>query len=106
MVNFAGLIAEQKDLSFDIKRLGMLDIYAQLDPTRLRQVVWNLINNAVKFTHKGSVTLTCIRENRDDGPWLTMKISDTGEGIPAEQLSRIFDMYYKLYFNTSCTTAK
>ncbi|MGE6811506.1 MULTISPECIES: aerobic respiration two-component sensor histidine kinase ArcB [unclassified Pseudoalteromonas] len=95
VVNFAGLIAEQKDLSFDIKRLGMLDIYAQLDPTRLRQVVWNLINNAVKFTHKGSVTLTCIRENRDDGPWLTMKISDTGEGIPAEQLSRIFDMYYK-----------
>ena len=95
VVNFAGLIAEQKDLSFDIKRLGMLDIYAQLNPTRLRQVVWNLINNAVKFTHKGSVTLTCIRENRDDGPWLTMKISDTGEGIPAEQLSRIFDMYYK-----------
>ena len=95
VVNFAGLIAEQKNLSFDIKRLGMLDIYAQLNPTRLRQVVWNLINNAVKFTHKGSVTLTCIRENRDDGPWLTMKISDTGEGIPAEQLSRIFDMYYK-----------
>ncbi|WP_372761731.1 aerobic respiration two-component sensor histidine kinase ArcB [Pseudoalteromonas sp.] len=95
VVNFAGLIAEQKELSFDIKRAGMLDIYALLDPTRLRQVVWNLINNAVKFTHKGGVTLDFIRENRADGPWLTMKVSDTGEGIPEDQLPRIFDMYYK-----------
>jgi two-component system aerobic respiration control sensor histidine kinase ArcB len=73
----------------------MLDIYALLDPTRLRQVVWNLINNAVKFTQHGKVTLECSRENRPEGPWLVIKISDTGQGIPQEQLSRIFDMYYK-----------
>ena len=95
VVNFAGLIAEQKELSFEVKRSGMLDIYALLDPTRLRQVVWNLINNAVKFTQQGSVTLDCGRENREDGPWLIIKILDTGEGIPQEQLTRIFDMYYK-----------
>ncbi|GAB0111491.1 aerobic respiration two-component sensor histidine kinase ArcB [Pseudoalteromonas distincta] len=95
VVNFAGLIAEQKELEFNIERNGMLDIYAQLDPTRLRQVVWNLINNAVKFTQKGKVTLECSRDNREEGPWLIIKISDTGQGIPQEQLSRIFDMYYK-----------
>ena len=95
MINFAGLIAEQKDLEFEIKRKGMLDIYAQLDPTRLRQVVWNLINNAVKFTQKGKVQLACARENRADGAWLVMKVTDTGQGIPQEQLHRIFDMYYK-----------
>ncbi|MCK8102820.1 aerobic respiration two-component sensor histidine kinase ArcB [Pseudoalteromonas sp. 2CM36K] len=95
VVNFAGLIAEQKELSFEVKRSGMLDIYALLDPTRLRQVVWNLINNAVKFTQQGSVILDCARENREDGPWLIIKILDTGEGIPQEQLTRIFDMYYK-----------
>ena len=95
VVNFAGLIAEQKELEFDIKRNGMLDIYAQLDPTRLRQVVWNLINNAVKFTQQGKVTLECSRENRVEGPWLVIKVSDTGQGIPPEQLAHIFDMYYK-----------
>ena len=95
VVNFAGLITEQKGLEFDIERNGMLDIYALLDPTRLRQVVWNLINNAVKFTQHGKVTLECSRENRPEGPWLVIKISDTGQGIPQEQLSRIFDMYYK-----------
>ena len=95
VVNFAGLIAEQKSLEFKIKRKGMLDVYAQLDPTRLRQVVWNLINNAVKFTQHGKVELECRRENRADGPWLVMNVSDTGQGIPQEQLHRIFDMYYK-----------
>ncbi|WP_300546159.1 ATP-binding protein, partial [uncultured Pseudoalteromonas sp.] len=95
VVNFAGLIAEQKGLEFNIKRKGTLDVYASLDPTRLRQVVWNLINNAVKFTQQGHVELECRRENRADGPWLVMRVSDTGQGIPQEQLHRIFDMYYK-----------
>lgn len=95
VVNFAGLIAEQKGLEFNIERSGVLDVYALLDPTRLRQVVWNLINNAVKFTQHGGVTLKCSRENRPEGAWLVMKITDTGQGIPTEQLSRIFDMYYK-----------
>ncbi|MGO2477178.1 MAG: aerobic respiration two-component sensor histidine kinase ArcB [Pseudoalteromonas sp.] len=95
VVNFAGLIAEQKSLEFEIKRKGMLDVYAQLDPTRLRQVVWNLINNAVKFTQKGKVELECRREDRADGPWLVMSVHDTGQGIPQKQLHRIFDMYYK-----------
>ncbi|WP_010383534.1 aerobic respiration two-component sensor histidine kinase ArcB [Pseudoalteromonas rubra] len=95
VVNFAGLIAEQKALEFNIKRSGMLDIYALLDPTRLRQVLWNLINNAVKFTHRGGVTLECRRENRADGPWLSISVIDTGVGIPSDQQDRIFDMYYK-----------
>ncbi|WP_394193499.1 aerobic respiration two-component sensor histidine kinase ArcB [Pseudoalteromonas atlantica] len=95
VVNFAGLIAEQKGLQFDIERKGMLDVYAALDPTRLRQVVWNLINNAVKFTQKGKVQLSCLRENRADGTWLVIYVTDTGQGIPQEQLQRIFDMYYK-----------
>jgi two-component system aerobic respiration control sensor histidine kinase ArcB len=95
VVNFAGLIAEQKGLEFNINRQGILDVYALLDPTRLRQVLWNLINNAVKFTHRGSVTLECKRENRDGEVWLVMSITDTGSGIAQDQLARIFEMYYK-----------
>lgn len=95
VVNFAGLIADQKGLDFTINRSGMLDVYALLDPTRLRQVLWNLINNAVKFTHRGGVTLECRRENRETGPWLAISVIDTGLGIPSDQQERIFDMYYK-----------
>ena len=95
VVNFAGLIAEQKGLEFTINRSGMLDVYALLDPTRLRQILWNLINNAVKFTHRGGVTLACRRENREDMPWLVISVIDTGMGIPPEQIERIFEMYYK-----------
>ena len=95
VVNFAGLIAEQKGLEFNINRQGILDVYALLDPTRLRQVLWNLINNAVKFTHKGTVTLECKRENRNGEVWLIMIVTDTGSGIAQDQLARIFEMYYK-----------
>ncbi|WP_440053965.1 aerobic respiration two-component sensor histidine kinase ArcB [Pseudoalteromonas sp. T1lg65] len=95
IVNFAGLIADQKGLDFTINRSGMLDVYALLDPTRLRQILWNLINNAVKFTHRGGVTLECARENRDSGPWLSISVIDTGMGIPEDQQQRIFEMYYK-----------
>ncbi|CCQ10717.1 Aerobic respiration control sensor protein arcB [Pseudoalteromonas luteoviolacea B = ATCC 29581] len=95
VVNFAGLIADQKGLEFNIQRQGILDVYALLDPTRLRQVLWNLINNAVKFTHRGGVTLTCRRENLGSGPWLFISVIDTGVGIPEDQLEKIFDMYYK-----------
>ncbi|TMO58771.1 aerobic respiration two-component sensor histidine kinase ArcB [Pseudoalteromonas aurantia] len=95
VVNFTGLIADQKGLEFVINRTGILDVYALLDPTRLRQVLWNLINNAVKFTHRGSVTLEFKRENRESGQWLSFSVIDTGMGIPSDQQARIFDMYYK-----------
>ncbi|WP_462170029.1 ATP-binding protein [Pseudoalteromonas xiamenensis] len=95
VVNFAGLIADQKGLEFNIQRQGILDVYALLDPTRLRQVLWNLINNAVKFTHRGGVSLLCHRENLEEGPWLYISVIDTGVGIPEDQLEKIFDMYYK-----------
>lgn len=95
VVNFGSLIAEQKELSFDVERFGELDVYAMLDPTRLRQVVWNLINNAVKFTSSGSVMLDVRREDKDTGSWLNIIVADTGIGMEQAQLKHIFDMYYK-----------
>lgn len=95
VVNFGSLIAEQKSLSFDVSREGDLDVYAEIDPTRLRQVLWNLINNAVKFTKHGGVTLGCRRHDTGKQVWLELSVTDTGIGIPQEQLRHIFDMYYK-----------
>jgi len=62
------------------------------DATRVRQVLCNLLGNAVKFTSRGGVTLTC-RARPGRSGWLEVGIADTGEGIPASLLSAIFDPY-------------
>jgi signal transduction histidine kinase/CheY-like chemotaxis protein len=61
------------------------------DRTRLRQVVINLVNNAVKFTTRGEVRLTL---TTDQGR-VTVSVQDTGLGIPADEQSRIFDAFQR-----------
>lgn len=64
------------------------------DPMRLRQVVLNLVGNAIKFTEKGSVTLTVERAHDSDGtPWLRFAVTDTGIGIGDEERKRLFNRY-------------
>lgn len=94
IANFAELICQQKGLQFSLQTEGELDIYLKLDPTRLRQILWNLLNNSVKFTTKGSIRLFCRMETSPEVK-LTFMVSDTGIGISAAEQLRIFDMYYK-----------
>ncbi|MGE5475082.1 MAG: ATP-binding protein [Bacteroidales bacterium] len=64
------------------------------DPMRLRQIVVNLVGNAIKFTEKGSVTLTVEREVDGDGrPWLRFAVGDTGIGIGEDERKRLFNRY-------------
>ncbi|WP_240222958.1 ATP-binding protein [Rheinheimera hassiensis] len=93
IANFAELLCQQKGLQFELSCEGELDVYLRLDPTRLRQVLWNLLNNAVKFTASGSVSLYCKLDAVDNQLYFT--IEDTGIGIAAQEQDRIFDMYYK-----------
>ena len=62
------------------------------NPDRMKQLVINLIDNAVKNTEKGSVTVTC-RVHNDH---LMISVKDTGIGIPKEHLSRIFERFYRV----------
>ena len=58
------------------------------DPDRLRELLVNLVNNAIKFTEKGSVSVTCkVSKDKD---MMTLKITDTGIGIEPEQLKEVF----------------
>ncbi|HJV62215.1 MAG TPA: ATP-binding protein [Albitalea sp.] len=59
------------------------------DPLRLRQVVLNLLTNAVKFTERGSVSVWAMV----DGAQLVVRVSDTGIGISCEQLSHLFEPF-------------
>ncbi len=64
------------------------------DPARLRQILVNLISNAVKFTEKGEVIVTASRvEQVDDSVQLRVTVKDSGIGIPAELQSRIFEHF-------------
>lgn len=64
------------------------------DPGRLRQVLFNLAGNAIKFTDKGGIKLIVDTERLDDGRYnLTVKVSDTGIGIPADKIDRMFGKF-------------
>lgn len=60
------------------------------DPARLRQVVWNLVTNAIKFTREGGRVTLAVEPGEE---MVRLVVSDTGVGIPPEDLSRIFDRY-------------
>jgi signal transduction histidine kinase len=67
------------------------------DPTRLSQILLNLLSNACKFTQQGRVTLSARRTaaSPDEAPdfWIEIQVCDTGIGISAEQLARIFEPF-------------
>ncbi len=64
------------------------------DPTRLRQVLLNLLGNAIKFTQTGSVSLKVERDNQSAVPSaLRFTVTDTGIGIPEDNLGRIFERF-------------
>ncbi|WP_386697707.1 ATP-binding protein [Lonepinella sp. MS14436] len=93
MQNIATLLAEQKGLQFQMKLNENLPHFLQLDQTRLSQVLWNLLSNAVKFTEKGVIVLEVKKISNNQ---YSFAISDTGQGIPSQELEKIFTMYYQV----------
>ncbi|WP_107669467.1 sensor histidine kinase [Cyanothece sp. BG0011] len=63
------------------------------DPLRLRQIITNLVSNAIKYTDSGTITIRCQTENDDQ--W-SLIVSDTGIGISKEDQSQIFNPYYRV----------
>ncbi|BCN23233.1 aerobic respiration control sensor protein [Vibrio alfacsensis] len=94
--SISALMAEQKGLRFDLERLSALPQVIEVDATRLRQVIWNLVSNAMKFTKEGGVVMTVSAEVDEDYATIIMEVEDTGIGIPEEELDKIFAMYYQV----------
>ena len=82
-------IAEARNLEFSVETVAR---GLRTDRTLLRQLLENLIGNAIKYTETGSVRLACRAQH--DG--LVITVTDTGIGIPAARLDRIFDEYYQI----------
>ncbi|MGZ6019988.1 MAG: ATP-binding protein [Phenylobacterium sp.] len=73
------------------------------DAGRLRQILFNLMSNAIKFTEAGSVTLRVGVTTEDAGPRLTLAVIDTGVGIPADKLEEVFESFRQADSSTSRT---
>jgi nitrogen-specific signal transduction histidine kinase/ActR/RegA family two-component response regulator len=72
------------------------------DATRLRQILLNLVSNAIKFTERGTVTLATALEGVADGhATLVFRVSDTGVGVPPERLPSLFDTFTQLDASTA-----
>jgi two-component system aerobic respiration control sensor histidine kinase ArcB len=91
--NLSGLLVQPKKLEFTLEPQPNLPHKILADGTRLRQILWNLIGNAVKFTQKGGVNVKVWREN--DGK-LFFEVKDSGIGIPQDEQDKIFAMYYQV----------
>jgi signal transduction histidine kinase len=74
-----------------VDELSLEILYA--DPVRLQQILYNVLENACKFTKNGTISL-CVKENSTQNPpELHFEIKDNGEGIPMELQEHIFDLF-------------
>ncbi len=97
--NLGGLLAEPKGLKLIMDQHQPLPQKVMTDGTRLRQILWNLLSNAVKFTPKGENGKKgeiVVRVWHEKGDRLRFEVEDSGMGIPADELEKIFAMYYQV----------
>jgi signal transduction histidine kinase/DNA-binding response OmpR family regulator len=92
VIALSGPLAERNANALTVSRTDDLG-QMQGDLTKLRQVLFNLLSNACKFTEKGKVHLDARREASTEGDWIVFAVSDTGIGLTAEQLGRLFQEF-------------
>ncbi len=85
--------ADKKQLALMVELDAQLPDYVWGDPSRIRQIITNLMGNAIKFTTDGHVRLSASREDMGGEAVLRVQVADTGMGIPANKLNEIFDKF-------------
>jgi PAS domain S-box-containing protein len=85
--------AQEKGLALSLSIDDALPPEGLGDPLRLRQIIVNLVGNAIKFTRRGSVTLRAGVRREGGERWLHLSVADTGVGIAPDKLERIFESF-------------
>jgi PAS domain S-box-containing protein len=90
--------AAEKGLALTVRYEGPPPGHITTDQGRLRQILVNLVGNAIKFTGRGSVTIRVAGAPREDVEWpLTLAVEDTGTGIAPEDVARLFRPFEQAY---------
>jgi len=90
-------LALEKNLNLTFSHDGKLPPLLIGDPVRLIQILSNLMNNAIKFTDEGSVSLMTTVQMQDEGNVMcTFRITDTGIGIPSNKVADIFESFHQV----------
>jgi signal transduction histidine kinase len=87
-------LAEEKQIQLVLHAEG--DLHAPVDAFRIRQVLSNLVSNAIKFTNKGTVTISA----QKGGDSITIGVADEGVGISEDEMKNLFTKYYQLQAST------
>jgi signal transduction histidine kinase/FixJ family two-component response regulator len=85
--------AAEKNLDFFVRNEGPIPATIHTDPTSLRQILINLVGNAIKFTDVGSIEVVMRLEENGGKPRLRFDVSDTGIGITPDQSKRLFEPF-------------
>lgn len=93
--------ADSKALAFSFTLDARVPAYVIADIFRLRQVMANLISNAVKYTERGHVDVLLTARDSENGPLLCFSVTDTGRGIPKESLGLVFDKFTQIHRNAA-----
>ena len=95
VISISAVKAKDKNLKLVVKDDCVKGKFYVGDPTRLRQIILNLVSNAVKFTEQGRITLeaNCLESSKEGYEALVVKVIDTGIGIPSSKLESIFKKF-------------
>ena len=85
------MVAENKN-KLIVRAQGGLGIVST-DQTKLRQAALNLLSNAAKFTREGTISLSAQRRKREAGDWIEIQVKDTGIGIAASEIEKLFQNF-------------
>ena len=99
LVNMVQNKAEEKGLSFDLDIDENIPMILNGDEIRIKQIIINILSNAVKYTHQGSITFSVHSRKHQDKPdyaILSVSVADTGIGIKAEDLVKLFVAFERI----------
>lgn len=100
--SFMGVRARQRGLTFGVEYVGLIPETIESDPTRLRQILFNLTGNAVKFTEQGGVRVVArLAGPSGEQSRLQIDVIDTGIGMTPDEVSRVFDPFMQADTSTA-----